>query len=282
MPYAYELNPAEPAGGEDARFLDDAVRSLTAAVRERLETIVADVDAQPLVLTASAPIADNSVTQPKMADASVGTAELIDLNVTEPKFAAKAVSTRALADDAVTQVQMADGSVGAPQIIDGSVGNAELADDSVDARTIINGGVGGPQIVDGAVGTTKYADDSITQVKINAVLAALLTTMVIAQRNLSQAETSVPNDQYKEFDIACPGAQVGKPVDVQWSNGGFPNPGAPSSGGWQPGDGMLLRAWCISANTIRIRIMNRTGATIDMGATGAVVKVSQTQFLDGH
>lgn len=50
---------------------------------------------------------DNSVTQAKMADNSVGTAEIIDANVTLPKLAAN--------------------SVDASKIVDGSVGDAELS-----------------------------------------------------------------------------------------------------------------------------------------------------------
>lgn len=281
MAYANELNPAQPAGGDQARFLDDSIRDLTNAVRERLATIVVDVDADPLVLSVSAPLADNSVTQAKMADNSVGTAELIAANVTEPKLADDSVSTRTIQDDAVTQANMAPNSVGSPEIIDGSVGNAELATDSVDQRVMALLSVGTPELIDESVTTAKYADDSLTQVKINSALAAVLTTMVVAQRLLTQAETTVPNDQYKEYDIPCAGAQVGRPVQVEWTNSGFPNAVA-GSGGWQPGDGMFLRAWCITANTVRIRIMNRTGSTVDMGATGALVRVAQVKFLDGH
>lgn len=281
MAYANDLNPAEPAGGDQARFLDDAIRALTNAVRERLATMVVDVDADPLVLKIAAAIADNSITHAAMADASVGTAELIDANVTEPKMADNSVSNRTMVTDSVDQRVLGPLSVGTPELIDHNVTNVKLGDDAVDQRVMADGSVGAPQIIDGSVGTGEMADDSVTLVKINAALKAKLTTMVMCQRLLTQAETTVANDQYKEYDIACPGAQVGKPVIRQWSNGTFPNPVA-GAGGWQPGDGFVLQAWCIVADVIRIRIMNRTGATIDMGPTGATVVCSQPQYLDGH
>jgi hypothetical protein len=281
MPFANSLNPAEPAGGDQARFLDDAIRDLTNAVRERLATIVEDVDADPMVLSVSAPIADDSVTNVKMADASVGTAELIGLSVTEPKMADNAVSNRVLISDSVDQRVLGPLSVGTPELIDSNVTNVKLADDAVDQRTLADISVGTPQLIDASVTDPKYADASINQPKISVALQALLTTMVMAQRLLTQAETSVLDGVYIEYDINCAGAQVGKPVMVQWSNSGYPNPVA-TFGGWQPGDGLLLRAWCITADKIRIRIVNRTGGNVDMGPTGATVVVAQVKYLDNH
>jgi hypothetical protein len=281
MPFANSLDPAAPAGGDQARFLDDAIRDLTNAVRERLATIVVDVDADPMVLSVSAPLADDSVTNVKMADASVGTAELIDLSVTEPKMADNAVSNRVLIADSVDQRVLGPLSVGTPELIDSNVTNVKLADDAVNQRTLADLSVDTPQLIDAAVTDPKYADASINQPKLSAALQALLTTMVMAQRLLTQAETSVLDGVYIEYDINCPGAQVGKPVMVQWSNSDYPNPVA-TFGGWQPGDGLLLRAWCITADKIRIRIVNRTGGNVDMGPTGATVVVAQVKYLDNH
>jgi hypothetical protein len=70
---------------------------------------------------ATAQIENDAVTQDKLADDSVGAAQIID----------DAVGTAAIADDAVTQAQLADDSVGTAQIIDDSVGTDAIADNCI-------------------------------------------------------------------------------------------------------------------------------------------------------
>lgn len=296
MPFSNPLDPATPSGGSNANQLDDRIREVKAALIERLLTLVTDVDLNPLVMkpltvpvgalvdnaVTTVKIADNAITQPKMADNSVGTAEIIDLNVTTAKINDLAVTGAKIAAGAVTTAKMAAVSVDDTILADNAVKTAKILDANVTAAKLAANAVTTVKILDAAVTTAKIADAAVNTVKIAPVEQALMAIMLAATRVLTQAETSIPNDQYKEYDIAMAGAQVGKPVIVQWTGTGYPNNGAPLAGGWAAGDQLTIFAWCILAGTIRVRISNRTGGALDMGVTGATVKVFQLQWLDQH
>lgn len=295
MAYANPLDPTTPSGGANANQLDDRIRECKAALVERLLTLVTDVNLDPLVLKPSvvsqSSIADNAINQAKMADASVGTAELIDRNITAIKIALLAITAAEIADSTITQLKMADNSVGTAEIIDANVTNAKLAanavtqskmaDDSVGTAEIIDANVTTAKILDANVTTPKIADDNVTEPKLSAALRGAVLEFVSGQRTLTQAETSLATDQYREYDVTCTGAIVGdRPVIAYWTATNYPTTGAAdATGGWIPGDEMRLDAWCIAADKIRIRFFNRTGSTIDMGATGASVRVFQLKRL---
>lgn len=296
MPFSNPLDPATPSGGSNANQLDDRIREVKAALIERLLTLVTDVDLNPLVMkpltvpvgalvdgAVTAPkLAANAVTQVAMADASVGTAEIIDLNVTTAKINDGAVTAVKIANGSVGTTKMAAASVDATILADNGVVTSKILDANVTAAKLGPNAVTTVKILDANVTTAKLADGAVNTVKIAPVEQGLMAIMLAATRVLTQAETSIPNDQYKEYDIAMAGAQVGKPVIVQWTGTGYPNAGAPSAGGWTPGDQLTIFAWCILAGTIRVRISNRTGGALDMGVTGATVKVFQLQWLDQH
>lgn len=54
MAYTQSLDPAVPAGSDPIASGDDKIRALTQAIKERLLTLVEDIDADPLVLTPEA------------------------------------------------------------------------------------------------------------------------------------------------------------------------------------------------------------------------------------
>ena len=130
---------------------------------------------------ATAMIADDAVTQAKIADDAVGadqlaasavvTASIVDDNVTQAKIAAGAVGTTELAADAVTGAKIADDavasehlatdSVTADAIAAGAVDTAELAADSVTAAKIAAGAVGSSEIATDAVDTAEIAANAV-------------------------------------------------------------------------------------------------------------------------
>lgn len=288
MAYSNPLDPSTPAGGAPANQLDDRIREVKAALIERLLTLVADVNAQPLVLNnnviATANINDLAITQVKLALLSVGTAQLIDANVTTVKILDANVTTPKLADDAVTQVKMADNSVGTLELIDANVTTAKLLDHNVTQVKIAPLAVGTPELIDANVTTVKMADGSVTAPKLAAGLTAIAAKLVSGSLSLTQVQTTLADNTFKEFDVPCAGAVVGRPCVVQWQSSSYPTVGgSPGSGGWDPGDGIRITGWCITVNFIRVRIANvKTGGSLDMGATGAAILAYQIGWVDGH
>jgi hypothetical protein len=129
--------------------------------------------------TGATTIQDNAVTLVKMADNSVGTAELVDLNVTTAK----------LADNAVTLVKMADNSVGTAELVNDAVTLAKMGDESVGSDEIINNSIAsvdiGPDAVDtseiaaGAVDTSELANGAVTLPKLAPGLRFTSGTIVV-------------------------------------------------------------------------------------------------------
>jgi hypothetical protein len=72
-------------------------------------------------------IADNAITNPKMADNSINTAEIINNSITNPKMADNSINTTEIIDNAVTNDKMAIDSVDSPEIVIGSVDDIHLA-----------------------------------------------------------------------------------------------------------------------------------------------------------
>lgn len=79
-----------------------------------------------------------------------------------------AIDTAELADDAVTQAKVANDAVGSPEIIDGSVDTAELAATAVTQAKIASGAVGSNEIADGSVTSTDISDGTIQDADISS------------------------------------------------------------------------------------------------------------------
>jgi len=67
---------------------------------------------------ATVDLADNCVTNPKMADNSVNTPEIVDNAVTNPKMADNSVNTPEIVNNAVTTAKIADNNVTAAKLQD--------------------------------------------------------------------------------------------------------------------------------------------------------------------
>lgn len=95
MAYADPLDQSDPSQAEKARLGAGRIRSLAAAVRQRLGSVFSDVDADPMVLRAS------TVGSLQITDGAVGTAELADLGITTAKLADASVSATKYVDASI-------------------------------------------------------------------------------------------------------------------------------------------------------------------------------------
>lgn len=121
----------------------------------------------------TAKLADDAVTQAKVAAGAIGATELASNAVTSTKLAAGSVGSTALASDAVTAAKIADGAVGTSALADGSVTAAKLAADA--------GAGGSASLADGSVTTAKLANLAVTTAKL---AADAVTNAQIASRTI--------------------------------------------------------------------------------------------------
>ena len=287
MAYADPLDATTPADTDFAGSGDDKIRELKRALIERIESFFQDVEAQPWVPIAGiipgASLVNGSITSLQL-DATTSRAWLagffVDTAANPPVPKPGSVPVAALSgaitpdDDSVSTIKVQDLAITEPK----------MADNSVSSRTVQDDAITAPKIADGAIDDpAKIVDGKVTQSKLDPALVAKQLTVVTANRLFTQAETTVGDSSYKEYDIVCAGAQVGKPVLVQFTAGGYPD-GVSAGGAWIGPDELHrgLHAWCLVAGTIRIRFFNKTGTPVDAGAAGATVTVWQFQWLDGH
>ena len=136
---------------------------------------------------ATAMIADDAVTQAKIADDAVGadqlassavvTASIVDDNVTQAKIAAGAVDTTELAADAVTGAKIEDDAVDSEHIAAGAIDTEHIGDNQVTEAKIADNAVGNDQLIASPTFTTVTATN----------LAGTLTTA--AQANVTSVGT---------------------------------------------------------------------------------------------
>lgn len=143
--FTAELGNIDPI---DATVLDGSKRYLGLSVDAGLEMTPRQVvSSTAYALSArSAPVADGSITGPKLADGSVGSAkiadgtvasaDLADGSVITSKLGPNAVNTDKILDAAVTSADIADGAVGAGDIALGAVNGSHVANKSLDGDDI--------------------------------------------------------------------------------------------------------------------------------------------------
>lgn len=98
------------------------------------------------------------------------------------------VTNAKLAADAVTQAKIADNAVGTAEIIDGAVTRAKHAANSVDASKIVDGSVGTAELAAGAVTAAKIGNGEITTTQIAAaagILKSQLAALNIANADVA-------------------------------------------------------------------------------------------------
>ncbi len=109
----------------------------------------------------AAKLATNSVTTAKIEDSAVTTAKILDSNITIAKMADASVGTDELVASAVTTAKIADGNVTTDKLANDAVTNAKLADDAVQTENILASAVTTAKINDGAVTPAKHSTNYI-------------------------------------------------------------------------------------------------------------------------
>lgn len=102
--------------------------------------------------------ADNWVTNERVADNAIGTAELQDSSVTSAKIANGAIGTDDIADGAVTSAKIADGAVSTNDIADGAVTGAKIADGAISWDMLDDDLKEWNSAVDNLIGCNAYID----------------------------------------------------------------------------------------------------------------------------
>ena len=142
-------------------------------------------------------IANNAITQAKVADDAIGadelaasavvTASIVDANVTTAKLAADAVTAAKLADDAVVTANIVDANVTTAKIADDAITAAKLASNAVVSASIVDGAIATADIADNAVNGDKLSDD----ITIAGDLTVNGTTTTVNQTNLDVSDNII-------------------------------------------------------------------------------------------
>ena len=114
----------------------------------------------------TASLADDAVTQAKVADNAIGTAQILATSVTVAELADDAVEEDKIKDANVTAAKLANNAVETAKIKDLNVTAAKLADDSVITAKILNLNVTEGKLADDAVVTAKIKDAAVTKAKL--------------------------------------------------------------------------------------------------------------------
>ncbi|WJQ03192.1 phage tail spike protein [Geobacillus stearothermophilus] len=142
-------------------------------------------------------ITDGAVTNPKIADSSVGTTKIKDAAVTNSKVANASIDTAKIQTGAITTALIADAAITSAKIQNLAVGTAQIADGSIVTAKIGNAQITGAKIANATIGTANIADGSITSAKIgNAqigtahIIDGSINTAEIADAAITSAKIS--------------------------------------------------------------------------------------------
>lgn len=146
----YQAKSAYNLSGNTLTFLE-------APASGSLVEIVSGIPSQTLVPV----VADNSITDSKLAIGSVTTGKIVDGGVTGQKIAAEAIGTENIADGAITTAKLANGSIGSDKIAsqsiqgghveNGAITTVKLGDNSVNSNKLANGSVSSLKLADGPI-----------------------------------------------------------------------------------------------------------------------------------
>lgn len=171
-------------------------------VQEALEALELNIEG-----VSQGAVADNSITNAKMANNAIDTANIVDDAVTSGKIAdgailtahfsagavdntamgASAVKTTNIADGAVTTAKLDTSAVTSAKIADGAVTQNKLSTSAIVANNIANNAVETAKIKDANITTAKLADSAVTTVKINdaAVTTAKINDSAVTSAKLA-------------------------------------------------------------------------------------------------
>lgn len=131
---------ATQAAEEASASAESAASAAEQAVEEKFEDGVAEtidewLTEHPEATTTvqdeavtTAKLANNTVTEPKLASNSVSSAKIQDGAITTTKLNSEAVTTEKISDGAITEVKLASSSVSTAKLQDGAVTEGKLAD----------------------------------------------------------------------------------------------------------------------------------------------------------
>ena len=141
-------------------------------------------------------IADDAVTQAKVADDAIGADQL----------AASAVVTASIVDDNVTQAKIADDAVGADQLAASAVVTASMVDDAVTAA----------KLASNAVVTASIVDDNVTHAKLEGRYTAKATSTSTGNQNLdaSAATTFLLTGNVGTATLTIQNLKLGQAIDI--------------------------------------------------------------------
>lgn len=143
-------------------------------------------------------IANEAVTDVKLAPLSVGESRIKNLAVTTPKIADKAVTTEKIAEKAVTVSRIVDGAVTTPKIADTAVTSDKIANYAVIGKKIASGAITNDKIRAGAVSADKLNTD--LQSKVNDNVKTVEQTLTAEQK--AQARKNIDVDYLTEDEVA--------------------------------------------------------------------------------
>lgn len=135
----------------------------------------------------TADIADNAVTESKMALASVGIANLKSDSVSTAKIINAAVTADKISDDAVSSAKILSESVTTAKIGPAAVTETKIANDAVTTAKIANASVSSAKIIDASVSTDKIASSAVTNIKIadGSISTAKVADLAITDAKIS-------------------------------------------------------------------------------------------------
>ena len=147
-------------------------------------------------------IADDAVTNAKIAPLSVGTNEIGGGQVTEAKLASGSVTTAKIADNsvnsdkiaenAVTSVELAANSVDSSELVDGSIDHSHLSNDCVDGDNIQDDSINSEHYIDGSIDEAHIANNAVTETKIvnDAIATAKIASNAVTEPKIADNAVS--------------------------------------------------------------------------------------------
>lgn len=220
MPYTDgDINILTPASSADLGEGDDRIRELKRQILDRLNSLVADAQVNPMALKANTvnttQLVDSSVIAAKLAADSVTGVKILDGAITSAKLTDGLITTNKLQDGAITAAKLAAGSVTSAAILDGTIVAADLADGSVATAKLQDSAVTNVKIGDAAVSNGKIQDSAVSAAKL---LAEAVTTAKIQDLAVTPGKLAATvNDLFLEarhLDVTLAAQVVGASATV--------------------------------------------------------------------